>query len=136
MRRLRLVPDQTNVNFFAPWAMRFWLAVSVLGMVLSIVLFLWKGLNYGVDFRGGTLIMTSTEQEVSVGSYRDLLSGLDFGEVNVTEVSDDTGQGRHLMLMRLGITGEDPDSQQHVITEVRNALMAEWPEVQLSLIHI
>ena len=31
--RLRLVPDDTNINFFAPLAMRFWLAVSILGMV-------------------------------------------------------------------------------------------------------
>ncbi len=55
---------------------------------------------------------------------------MDFGEVNVTEVSDDTGQGRHLVLMRLGITGDDPDSQQAVITEVRSALTAEWPDIQ------
>lgn len=128
--RLRLVPDQTNVNFFAPWAMRFWLGVSAIGMIASVVLFLVMGLNYGVDFRGGTIIMTSTQNDVSVGEYRALLNGLDFGEVNVTEVSDDTGQGRHLMLMRLGITGEDPDSQQQVITEVRNALTATWPDIQ------
>ena len=128
--RLRLVPDNTKINFFAPWAMRLWLAVSVLGMVLSVVLFLVMGLNYGVDFRGGTIIMTSTADEVPVSDYRALLAGLDFGEVNVTEVSDDTGQGRHLMLMRLGITGDDPDSQQAVITEVRNALTAEQPDIQ------
>ena len=128
--RLRLVPDNTNINFFAPWAMRLWLAVSMLGMVLSVVLFLTLGLNYGVDFRGGTLIMTSTAEEVPVSEYRTLLSGLDVGEVNVTQVSDDTGQGRHLMLMRLGITGEDPDSQQAVITGVRNALTAEWPDIE------
>ena len=128
--RLRLVPDKTNINFFAPWAMRLWLGVSILGMVLSVVLFLVMGLNYGVDFRGGTIIMTSTKENVAVGEYRELLNGLDFGEVNVTEVSDDTGQGRHLMLMRLGITGEDPDSQQQVITEVRDALTAKWPDVQ------
>ena len=128
--RLRLVPDNTKINFFAPWAMKFWLAVSVLGMVLSVVLFLTMGLNYGVDFRGGTLIMTSTAEEVPVSDYRELLAGLDFGEVNVTEVSDDTGQGRHLVLMRLGITGDDPDSQQAVITEVRNALTAEQPDIQ------
>ncbi len=40
---LRLVPDNTKINFFAPWAMQFWLAVSILGMVASIVLFLTKG---------------------------------------------------------------------------------------------
>ena len=86
--RLRLVPDNTKINFFAPWAMKFWLAVSVLGMVASVVLFLTNGLNYGVDFRGGTIIMTSTEEEVPVSEYRSLLSAMDFGEVNVTEVSD------------------------------------------------
>ncbi len=128
--RLRLVPDKTSINFFAPWAMRVWLGVSILGMVLSVVLFLVMGLNYGVDFRGGTIIMTSTGENVPVSEYRELLNALDFGEVNVTEVSDDTGQGRHLMLMRLGITGEDPDSQQAVITEVRDALTAQWPDVQ------
>lgn len=128
--RLRLVPDETRINFFAPWAMRFWLAVSVLGMVLSVVLFLTVGLNYGVDFRGGTIIMTSTSEDVPVSAYRELLNGLNFGEVNVTEVSDDTGQGRHLMLSRLGISGADPDSQQQVITEVRNAMTAKWPDVQ------
>lgn len=128
--RLRLVPDNTKINFFAPWAMRLWLAVSVLGMVGSVVLFLVMGLNYGVDFRGGTIIMTSTTEEVPVGEYRTLLDGLDFGEVNVTEVSDETGQDRHLVLMRLGITGDDPDSQQAVITEVRDALTAEWPGIE------
>jgi len=128
--RLRFVPDNTKINFFAPWAMRFWLAVSMIGMIGSVVLFLTLGLNYGVDFRGGTIVMTSTTEDVPVGEYRALLNGLNFGEVNVTEVSDDTGQGRHLMLARLGITGDDPDSQQAVITEVRNALTAKWPDIQ------
>jgi preprotein translocase subunit SecF len=128
--RLRLVPDNTKINFFAPWAMRFWLVVSLAGMALSIVLFLTMGLNYGVDFRGGTLMMTSTTEEVPVSEYRELLNGLDFGEVNVTEVSDETGQGRHLVLMRLGITGDDPDSQQAVITEVRETLTAAQPDIQ------
>ncbi len=127
---LRFVPDDTKINFFSPWAMKFWLAVSMVGMIGSVVLFLTLGLNYGVDFRGGTLIMTSTGEAVPVSDYRTLLNGLDFGEVNVTEVSDDTGQDRHLVLMRLGITGADPDSQQAVITEVRGALTAAHPDIQ------
>jgi preprotein translocase subunit SecF len=128
--RLKLVPDTTRINFFSRWAMRFWLAVSAVGVVGSIVLFLTLGLNYGVDFRGGTLMMVATQEDVPVGDYRSLLNGLDFGEVNVTQVSDDTGQGRHMVLMRLGITGDDPDSQQAVITEIRNALTAQWPDIQ------
>jgi preprotein translocase SecF subunit len=127
--RLRLVPEKTEINFFAPWAMRFWLAVSIVGMIASIGLFLVKGLNYGVDFRGGTLMMVETPGEVPVGDFRAVLEGLDFGEVGVTEISDDTGEGRHLALMRLGIAGDDPDSQAAVITEVRGALTQAFPGI-------
>ncbi len=130
MRRLRLVPDETHVNFFSPWAMRFWLAVSVIGILGSIGLFLVKGLNYGVDFRGGTIMMVATQEDVPVGDYRTLLSGLNFGEVGVTQVSDETGQGRHMVLMRLGIAGDDPDSQAAVITKVRGALTSAYPDIQ------
>ena len=37
--RLRLVPDDTKINFFSPWAMRFWLGISLLGTIASIVLY-------------------------------------------------------------------------------------------------
>ena len=131
MMRLRLVPELTNINFLAPWAVRAWLGLSILGMVGSIVLFLTMGLNYGVDFRGGTIMMVATEEEVPVGEYRELLNGLDFGDVGVTEISDDTGQGRHMMLLRLGIAGDNPDSQQAVITEVQQALRAAYPGIQV-----
>ena len=128
--RLRLVPEVTTINFFSPWAMRFWLAVSGVGMVASLLLYLTVGLNYGVDFRGGTLMMVATPEPVAVGDYRQLLTGLNFGDVQVTEISDDTGQGRHMALMRLGIAGDDPDSQQAVITDVRQALTAAHPDIQ------
>ncbi len=128
--RLRFVPDVTHINFFAPWAMRFWLAVSAIGMVGSVVLFLTVGLNYGVDFRGGTIMMVSTPEAVPVGDYRTLLTKLNFGEVGVTEVSDNSGADRHMMLMRLGIAGDDPDSQQAVIAQVQEALTAAHPDIQ------
>jgi preprotein translocase subunit SecF len=128
--RLRMVPDNTSINFFSPNAIRLWLGVSALGVLLSIVLFFTNGLNYGVDFRGGTIMMVSTPEAVPVGDFRRILNGLDFGDVGVTEISDTTGADRNLMLMRLGITGEDPDSQQAVITEVRDALGKAFPGIQ------
>jgi len=53
--RLRLVPDVTNIKFFN--YTKFWLGVSILGILLSFASLAVRGLNYGVDFRGGTLIM-------------------------------------------------------------------------------
>ncbi len=126
--RFRMVPDATKIDFFR--YMRFWLAVSIIGIVGSIGCFAVKGLNYGVDFRGGTIAMVSTPEAVPVGDFRTLLNGLNFGEVGVTEISDDTGQGRHIMLLRLGIAGDDPDSQQAVITQVRGTLEQSYPGIQ------
>jgi preprotein translocase subunit SecF len=126
--RFRMVPDVTHIDFFK--MMRFFLAVSIIGVLGSIACYAIKGLNYGVDFRGGTIIMVSTSDPVPVGDFRTLLNGLDFGEVGVTEISDDSGAGRHMMLLRLGIAGDDPDSQQAVITEVRGALEQAFPGIQ------
>ena len=128
MRHLRLVPDVTRIDFMR--YTRFWLTVSVIGTIASLGLLAVKGLNYGVDFRGGTLIMAATPEPEPVAAFRETLGALNFGEVGVTEISDDTGAGRNMVLMRLGIAGDDPDSQQAVIEEVRAALVAAFPGIQ------
>jgi preprotein translocase SecF subunit len=125
--RLRLVPETTNINFFR--YMWFWLGVSVLGMIASLALVLTIGLNFGVDFRGGTLIIASTEEQEDVGEIRQVLTALDAGDVAVTEISDDTGAGRHLVLMRLGILGDDPDAQASAVAGVRAGLEQAFPGI-------
>lgn len=125
--RLRLVPDVTNINFFR--YMRFWLTVSILGVVISFGSLAVRGLNYGVDFKGGTLIMAATPEAHDVGAFRSLLSGLDVGEVQVTDASDTAGSGRNVVLMRIGVTGDNPDSQRAVIDKVQGALNAAFPGI-------
>jgi preprotein translocase subunit SecF len=126
--RLRLVPEVTKIDFMR--YTRLWLIISAIGVIGSLALLPTKGLNFGVDFRGGTLIMAATPEPQPVAAFRDTLNALDFGEVGVTEISDDAGSGRNLVLMRLGIAGEDPDSQQAVIEEVRATLERAFPGIQ------
>lgn len=125
--RLRLVPDVTNINFFH--YMRFWLTVSILGVVISFASVAVRGLNYGVDFKGGTLIMAATPETHPVGDFRTLLNRLDVGEVGVTDASDTTGAGRNVVMMRIGVTGDNPDSQHAVIEKVKAALDAAFPGI-------
>jgi preprotein translocase subunit SecF len=125
--RLRFVPDNTNIDFFR--YARFWLAVSVLGVIGSFVSLGIFGLNYGVDFRGGTLIMAATPESHDVGEFRSLLEGLNVGDVGVTTASDTTGEGRSVVLMRLGVTGDDATNQREVIGEVQTALNAAFPGI-------
>jgi preprotein translocase subunit SecF len=125
MRHLRLLPDVTTIDFFR-W-MRFWLAVSVLGVLGTLVLLPLRGLNYGVDFRGGTLIMAEVPEHQPIADVRALLTGLDVGDVNVTEASGE-GEGQ-VLLMRIG-ADEGEASQQDVIDAVQAALNQAYPGVQ------
>jgi len=84
--RLKLVPVQTAWNFFRP--MRLAVAGSIVGMVGSVLLFLFVGLNFGIDFRGGTTIRTESAVPVDVGAYRDALAPLGLGDVAISQVFD------------------------------------------------
>jgi preprotein translocase subunit SecF len=58
--RLKLIPDDTKINFMGMG--RIAVAVSSTAVIASIVLFLTMGLNFGIDFRGGTMIEARTPQ--------------------------------------------------------------------------
>lgn len=127
--RLRLVPDNTNWNFFR--YMKFWLGLSIAGVVASFISLAVMGLNYGVDFRGGTMILAANPEPADIGEYRTLLNALGHGEAAVTEVSDTGGGGsdRQVVMMRLGISGDNPDSQTAVIEGVQAELDAAFPGI-------
>ncbi|WP_133772027.1 protein translocase subunit SecF [Enterovirga rhinocerotis] len=62
--------------------------------VAVIAIFLIFGLNYGVDFKGGTLIEMqpqSAEQRVPVATVRDKANSFGYGEVEVQEFGNDGG---------------------------------------------
>ncbi len=56
---------------------------SVIIFILSIFFITFKGLNYGIDFKGGTLIELRTDISVSTSSIRDSLNSMDLGDINV-----------------------------------------------------
>ena len=81
MRLLRIVADETNIPF-----MRFrklFIAISSLAVVLSVVLVLVKGMNFGIDFQGGILIEVRMPQAADMGKMRGQLGGLGLGEVSL-----------------------------------------------------
>ncbi|MDM7930414.1 protein translocase subunit SecF [Tabrizicola sp.] len=84
--RFRLAPEKTNINFFRYQWVTF--GGSMLLSVLAIVAWIVMGLNFGIDFRGGTTIRTEAAEPVNVAAYRAALSGMDLGDVAITEVFD------------------------------------------------
>jgi len=59
---------------------------SILLIILSIALLVFKGLNYGVDFKGGTLIeLRSTDKQITISKLRQSFLNMNLGDVNVKE---------------------------------------------------
>ena len=65
--------------------------LSVSLVVISLIFLIFKGLNFGIDFKGGTLIeLRSNDQKINVSSLRDRLSQMNLGDVSVKKFGNDT----------------------------------------------
>ncbi len=126
--RLKLVPAETHVDFFSKSKVT--LGASLLAMLASIVIYFSFGLNYGIDFRGGTSLMVETEQHVAVSEFREALGTVDVGDVSVTEISSATGGETNSVFIRIEQVDNDPSVQNEAIVEVKDTLSAAIPGVK------
>ncbi len=83
MRLLKLVPDDTNIQFLK-WRLPFFI-VSGLLVIASWALVATQGLNLGVDFIGGQMIRVTflQDQEAPVAKLRSEVEKLGFGEPTI-----------------------------------------------------
>ena len=70
-----------NINFVSKFKKANFLSISL--FILSVLFIFFKGLNYGIDFKGGTLIELRTEKVGHAPSIRDTLTSMNLGDVNV-----------------------------------------------------
>ena len=132
--RLKLVPDETRINFFR-WQ-RYTFGLSALLMALSLIALLTMGLNFGIDFKGGTTIRTESTTAFDVGEYRAALTGVEgIGDVSITEVFDPTfGADRHVAQVRIGASDDAEAMTPEQIARVEAALQAVDPEVRFAAV--
>ena len=70
-----------NINFVSKFKKAKILSVTI--FILSIIFIFFKGLNYGIDFKGGTLIELRVDTSINASSIRDTLNSMDLGDINV-----------------------------------------------------
>lgn len=126
--RLRVVPEKTNIDFFRAQWLTF--GGSMLLTVLSIVAWLAMGLNFGIDFRGGTTIRTEATEAVDVGTYREALQGLELGDVAITEVFDPSFRDdQHVAQVRIApLDGQEAVTEETILA-VEERLKAIAPSI-------
>jgi len=74
----------TNIDFSSKFKSANFLSLSL--FVISILFIIFKGLNYGIDFKGGTLIeLRSQSKNVNISEIRTSLSSMNLGDVNVKQ---------------------------------------------------
>jgi preprotein translocase subunit SecF len=121
MKRLRLVPEVTNIDFFRHARITF--GASVVAVFLSIGIWFALGLNFGIDFLGGTTIRAESSTPVDVGAYREALSPLGLGDIAISEVFDPSfGENRHVAMIRIQAQAGEESVTPEMIAAVEAAL--------------
>lgn len=126
--RLKLVPDNTNFDFFRWQALTF--GLSGIMMALSVVFLVIFGLNFGIDFRGGTTIRTESTQEVDVATYREALQPLGLGDVAISQVFDPTfGPDQNVAQVRISAQEGSEAATAETVVTVKAALQEVDPAI-------
>jgi SecD/SecF fusion protein len=119
IQHFRFIPDGTKIPFMK--ISRYVIAFSIVASLLSVGSAYFKGFNLGIDFVGGTAIVIQHEGgPADVGQVRELLDGLDLGEVQVQGFGTPED-----VLVRVQAQEGGQDADQVAVTKVRDALATE-----------
>jgi preprotein translocase subunit SecF len=116
LRLLRIVPDDTKFDFMRFRRISF--PISAMMSILAISLYFFHGLNFGIDFKGGTLIEIQTKAgPADLATMRASLSALGLGEIQLQQFGAPND-----VLIRVAEQPGGDAAQQVAVNKVRGAL--------------
>src|SRR5581483_8109162 len=119
VRLLRIVPDDTKFDFMRFRRISF--PMSALLSIVAISLYFFHGLNFGIDFKGGTLIEVQTRAgPADLAKMRASLGSLGLGEVQLQQFGAPND-----VLIRIAEQPGGETAQQEAVGKVRGALGAD-----------
>ena len=125
MKLLKLVPDDTNIDFMR-WR-NIALILSILLTVASLALVAVRGLNLGIDFVGGQVVRVDFAKSVDIEDLRGKIGTLGVGEASITEFGND--KTYQVRLPR----PEGPEAASNaVVTKVRAFIPSAYPGATVS----
>lgn len=130
---LRIIPDDTKIGFMRFSRVAF--TISFVLVAISVVLFVVVGPNYGIDFRGGTMIVLQPpDAEVTtddIAEVRNRLATIDLADVDVQTLTEQAGE--QSISIRIAVPEGADEEQQAVVAEVRELLadLGEFRSVEV-----
>ncbi len=113
---LRLVPDDTKFDFMRFRRISF--PISACLSIIAILLYFYHGLNFGIDFVGGTLMEVQAKAgNADLARMRSTLNGLALGDVQLQQFG-----GPSNVLIRIAQQPGGEEAQQAAVRKVRDAL--------------
>ncbi|HEU0310245.1 MAG TPA: protein translocase subunit SecF [Sphingomicrobium sp.] len=125
MKLLKLVPDNTNIEFMK-WR-NVALVLSILLTAASIAITAYRGLNLGIDFVGGQVVRATFAQPVDIEDLRGRVGALNVGEASIQEFGDN-----RTYQIRLPKPEGPEAAANQVVTAVRGMIIKEYPGVRVT----
>jgi preprotein translocase subunit SecF len=128
MKLLRIIPDGTDFKFmrFRVWSFPF----SAFLSVVAVVAFFTLGMNFGIDFKGGTVIeMRAKTGALNIAEIRSAVDKLGFGDVEVQEFG-----GGNEFSMRFALQPGGDAAQQEVVRQVRSIFADKFEERRVEVV--
>ena len=116
--RIRFLKNKPNIDFMR-WRMQAIIG-SAAAVLLSLILVLAPGLNFGIDFEGGIMIEIETPEPPDLSDLRNRLNGLELGNVSLQEF----GASNDILIRVPRQTGEDEGEAQQAAVEAVKAELA------------
>ena len=114
MKTIKLIKHSTNIQF-----LKFKKATLIMSITIcffSIFSLFLNGLNFGIDFKGGTLIEVSSENSINISNVRSVLSSLNLGDVQIQNFGSEKN-----ILIRIEASSSENNSS--ALSKITNQLI-------------
>lgn len=119
--------ENINIDFLGKRKIFYLLSVSLI--ILGLITIAVKGLEYGIDFRGGTEVVVSFNKPVNLGDVRTAASNIGIGNVEVKTF----GTGSENILIRTPMQEITQEQFDRIVSNIKKVIEEQIPDTLYSI---